>query len=146
MRQSSSEPEPPSGPDDPVVIDWLLSWVELGILIVLALVGAFVAADQRPGDYACGLTLSFASLALAMLRIKARFDGEPAAWTEFLLVSNWPSMILAIIVFFGIALVGVLVAAGLSGTFYSAGLALAGTSALAVFLSLKNVFDHENRR
>lgn len=146
MRQSSSSPEPPPRPDDRDIADWLLSWIELGILITLALVGAFVAADGRPGDYACGLTLTFASLALALMRIKARFDGEPPAWAGFLLVDTWPSMILALIIFLGIALVGIFVAAGFGGTFYSAGLALAGTSTIAVFLHLKNVFDQENRR
>lgn len=149
MVQSSSPPQPPVGmpkPDEPGYSDWLLYWVELAVLILLALTGAFVAADGHTGDYVCGLALLFMSLALAMLRIKRRFDGEPPDWKSFFLVDSWPGLITALIVFLGIALIGVFVAAAEEGgVLYPAGLALVGSSAVAVFLSLKNVFDRAER-
>ncbi|HEX5455667.1 MAG TPA: hypothetical protein VFX06_17900 [Stellaceae bacterium] len=150
MVQSSSPPGPPSGlpgPEESGLADWFLYWVELGILLLLALTGAFVAADGRPGDYACGLALLFMSLALAMLRLKRRLDGEPPDWKTFFLVDNWLGLVIAVIVFLGVALIGVFVAAGIGGgSLYPAGLALTGAAVVAAFLSLKNVFDRGERR
>jgi hypothetical protein len=126
---------------------WVLFWLQLGILALLALAGAFVAADTGPGDYASGLTLAFASLALAALRIKTRFDGEPPGWAGFLLVDDWTNLIAVIVVFAVVALIGIFVAAGLGhGALYAGGIALACASALAVLLSLKHVFDTMERR
>jgi hypothetical protein len=60
---------------------WLIAWGELAVLGFLAIVGAFFAsADASPGDYACGTILVLAALALAFLRLKARFDGSPDGW------------------------------------------------------------------
>ena len=59
---------------------WLGFWIQLLILGVLAVIGAFVRQQAaRPGDYPCGLLLSLGATALAFLRLKHRLDGE--AWT-----------------------------------------------------------------
>ena len=51
---------------------WLRFWGQLLVLGLLAVIGAFVAsADQRPGDYQCGLLLSLAAIALGFLRQQA---------------------------------------------------------------------------
>ena len=46
---------------------WIAFWAQLVVLAVFVLVGAaFASADNAPGDYACGLLLSGASIALAL--------------------------------------------------------------------------------
>jgi hypothetical protein len=143
MRQSDAPPQP----DEPGLAEWLLFWLQLAILALLALFGAFVAADNAPGDYACGLALALMALGLAALRIKSRFDGEKSGWAGFLLVDDWQSLVAVTVAFTVIALVGVFVAAGGGrGPVYDAGVALAVASALGVFLSLKHVFDTIERQ
>ena len=52
---------------------WIVAWGEFVLLGVLAIVGAFFAsANASPGDYACGMILILAAIALAFLRLKAR--------------------------------------------------------------------------
>src|SRR4051812_14786931 len=54
---------------------WVLACGEFVLLAFLAIVGAFFAsANADPGDYACGMILVLAAIALAFLRLKARFD------------------------------------------------------------------------
>jgi hypothetical protein len=127
---------------------WILFWAELFVLAAVALLGAFFAsADAAPGDYACGLGLSLAALALAFLRLKARFDGVPAAWGGFLLIDDMTNLVAAIVVFTVVALAGLFLAAAFDeGGLHDAGVALFVASGLAVFLDLKHVFDNLDRR
>lgn len=127
---------------------WIVAWGELGLLGLLAIVGAFYAAEAAtPGDYGCGMILIVASIALAFVRLKARFDGAPADWGGFLLVDDWANFTAITVVFAAVGLAGVLVSASYDrGGLHNAGIALFIVSALAVFLNLKHVFDILERR
>jgi hypothetical protein len=144
MAQSSSG-------DDPAELSygaWLAFWAQLVVLGLLAIVGAFYAsADAQPGDYACGLTLSIAAILLALMRVKSRFDGNPIDWASFLFVGDMANLVLAIVVFVLLGLAGVFVAAAVGqGGLYVGGVALFIVCAIAVLLSMKQVFDNLDRR
>ena len=126
---------------------WIAFWGQLIVLGVLAALGAFYAsADAAPGDYACGLTLIVAAIALAFLRLKTRFDGAPIGWGNFCLVDDVANLVAVIVIFTIIALAGLFVAAGFDhGGLHDAGVALFAVSAVAVFLSIKHVFDNLDR-
>jgi hypothetical protein len=127
---------------------WFGFWgqfVVLGLLVAIG--GLFAGAGAAPGDETCGLLLALAALALAFLRIKARFDGETGGWGSSLFVDDGTNLILAIAVFVILGLGGAFVAAGVEyGGLYAGGVALFVVSALGVFFSLKNVFDIRDRR
>jgi hypothetical protein len=154
MEQSSAGPQAAGlgmgepGSDELGFCAWIGFWAPLVVLGVLAVLGAFFASDNSaPGDYACGLVLSLAALALAFMRVKNRFDGGAADWANFLLVDDVPSLVAVIVVFAVLGLAGLLVAAGVGhGGLHDGGVALFVVSGLAVFLSLKHVFDNLDRQ
>lgn len=143
MNQSSVGP----GQGELGVCAWIGFWAQLVVLGFLAVLGAFFAsASNAPGDYACGLALGLAALALAFMRLKSRFDGGPADWAGFLLVDDMPNLVAVIVVFAVLALAGLFGAAYFDhGGLHNGGVALFVASALAVFLSLKHVFDNLDR-
>jgi hypothetical protein len=143
MEQSSAGPEP----GELGVCAWIGFWAQLVVLGGLAVLGAFFASDNSaPGDYTCGLVLSLAALALAFMRVKNRFDGGAADWGGFLLVDDLPNLVAVIAVFAVLGLAGLFVAAGVGhGGLHDGGVALFVASGLAVFLSLKHVFDNLDR-
>jgi hypothetical protein len=149
MDQSGTQPGSTElGPSDLSMGAWIGFWAELAVLAVLAVLGAFFASgDGAPGDYACGLILSLAAIALAFLRLKRRFEGgRTADWGSFLLVDDMANLVAVIIVFTLLALAGLFVAAGFDhGGLHDSGVALFVASGLAVFLSLKHVFDNLDR-
>ncbi|HEV8679280.1 MAG TPA: hypothetical protein VGQ90_07880 [Stellaceae bacterium] len=148
MNQSSTAPEiTRPGPGELGICAWIGFWAELVVLGLFAVIGAFFASEGRaPGDYACGLLLSVAAIALAFLRLKSRFDGNAPGWSRFLLVDDVANLVVAIVVFTVLALAGLFVAARFDhGGLHDGGVALFVVSALAVFLSLKNVFDNLDR-
>jgi len=115
---------------------WIGFWAELAVLGVLAVLGAFFASgDGAPGDYACGLVLSLAAIALAFMRLKRRFDGGRAAdWGSFLLVDDMANLLAVIVIFTILGLAGLFVAAGFDhGGLHGSGIALFVASGLAVF-------------
>jgi hypothetical protein len=126
---------------------WMAFWGQLIALGLLAVLGAsYASADEAPGDYACGLVLSLAAIALAFLRLKNRFDGAPGGWGGSCLVDDMANLVAVIVVFTIVALAGLFVAAGFDhGGLHDAGVALFGVSALSVFLSIKRVFDNLDR-
>ena len=154
MEQSSMGPEAGElgpgelGPGELGFRAWIAFWATLVVLGVLAVLGAlFASDDSAPGDYACGLVLSLAAIALAFMRLKNRFDGAAADWASFLLVDDLPNLVAVIVVFAVLGLAGLLVAAGIGhGGLHDGGVALFVASGLAVFLSLKHVFDNLDRR
>jgi hypothetical protein len=127
---------------------WLLFWGELFVLAALVVLGAlFASADRAPGDYGCGLILSLATIALAFMLVKARFDGIVGDWGGFLLVDDMANLVAAIVVFTVLALAGLFIAAGFEyGGLHDAGVALFVASGLAVFFHMKRVFDNSDRR
>jgi hypothetical protein len=127
---------------------WFGFWAELVVLGALAIAGGYFASHGGgPGDYATGLVLGMAAIALAFLRLKRRFDGAPTKWERFLLVDDTRNLWLVIAVFVALGLAGLFVAAAeQEGSLHVAGVALFATSGLIVFLSLKNVFDNLDRR
>jgi len=122
---------------------WLGFWLQFLVLGLFVVIGAFAAsADQRSGDYACGVLLSLAAIALAFLRLKNRFDGGPSSWGTFLLIDDTKNLALVIPLFTVIGLAGLFIAhAWESGHLHSAGLALFIISGVIVFLDIKRVFD-----
>src|SRR3954452_3628945 len=89
---------------------WIAGWGELVLLGFLALIGAFFAsASADPGDYACGMILLMAAIALAFLRLKARLDdtsggrasggGASRGWAASLLIEDWANLTAFIVVF-----------------------------------------------
>lgn len=126
---------------------WILGWGEFVLLVFLAIVGAFFAsADASPGDYACGMILMLAAIALAFLRLKSRLDGVSEGWAGSLLVSDWANLTAIIVVFVVVALIGLFLAAGFEyGGMHNAGIALFVVSGAAIFLNLKHVFDIHDR-
>jgi hypothetical protein len=127
---------------------WLAFWGELIILALLAVLGAFFASAERSsGDYTCGLMLSLTAIALAFMRLKNRFDGGDPGWAGFLLVDDPGNLVAVVVVFAILALAGLFVAAGVDhGGLHNAGVALFVVSGIAIFLSLKRVFDNLDRQ
>ena len=126
---------------------WIRFWAELVVLALLGVLGAsFASADRDPGDYACGLTLALAAVALAFLRVRNRFDGDAADWGSALLVDDLTNLTAVIVIFTVLGLAGLFIAAGVEhGGLHDAGVALFLASGVAVFLSLKHVFDKVDR-
>ena len=122
---------------------WLGFWVQILILAVLAVLGAFAASGaEHPGDYACGIILSLAAIALAFVRLKHRLDGGTPGLVDFLLVKDMWNLALVVPLFIVIGLVGLFIAhAWESGAMHAAGLALFVASGAIIFLDLKHVFD-----
>jgi hypothetical protein len=125
---------------------WLGFWVQFLVLGLLAVIGMFFAsAGGRSGDYACGLLLSLAALALAFLRLKHQLDGNASGWASFLLVDDMKNLALAIPLFAIVGLAGLFVAHSWpSGAMHAAGLGLFVASGVIVFLDIKHVFDVMN--
>jgi hypothetical protein len=122
---------------------WLGFWLEILVLGVLAIVGAFAAsAAERPGDYTCGMALSLAAIALAFLRLKRRLDDNGSGWADFLLVRDMWNLALVIPLFAVLGLAGLFIAhAWEGGAMHSAGIALFIVSGAIIFLDMKHVFD-----
>ena len=127
---------------------WLGFWLQILVLGVLAVIGAFAAsADDRPGDYTCGTALSLAAIALAFWRLKRRLDGDGSGWGDFLLVGDMWNLALVIPLFTVIGLAGLFIAhAWGEGAMYSAGVALFIASGAIIFLDMKHVFDRMESR
>jgi hypothetical protein len=122
---------------------WLGFWLEILVLGVLAIIGAFAASGTaRPGDYTCGMALSLGAIALASLRLKCRLDGNGSGWADFLLVGDMWNLALVIPLFTVIGLAGLFIAhAWADGAMHSAGIALFIVSGATIFLDMKHVFD-----
>ena len=122
---------------------WLGFWLQILILGGLAILGAFAASGaERAGDYACGMVLSLAAIALAFLRLKRRLDGNKSGWADFLLVGNMWNLALAIPLFTVIGVAGLFIShAWENGAMHTAGIALFVVSGAIIFLDMKHVFD-----
>ncbi len=122
---------------------WLGFWLQILVLGVLAIVGAFAAsAADRPGDYGCGMVLSLAAIALAFLLLKRRLDGNGIGWGDFLLVGDMWNLALVIPLFTLMGLAGLFIAhAWEDGAMHTAGIVLFIASGAMIFLDMKHVFD-----
>ncbi len=122
---------------------WLGFWLQILVLGVLAIVGAFAASGaERPGDYACGMVLTVTAIALAFLRLKEQLDGNGSGWADLLLVGDMRNLALVIPLFTVIGLAGLFIAhAWEEGAMHSAGIALFIVSGAIIFLDMKHVFD-----
>jgi len=136
-----------TGPESGGLFAWIAFWAQLCLLAALAVLGAaFASADSAPGDYACGLLLSLAAIALAFMRLKNRFDGAAAGRGGSLLVDDMANLVAVIVIFAILGLAGLFIASGFDhGGLHDSGVALFATSGLAVFLSMKHVFDTRDR-
>src|SRR5579884_2023145 len=90
---------------------WLRCWVQLGILAVLAIGGAFFASQGRqPGDYQSGLMLAAAAFILAVMLVKRRLDGAPDDLPSLVLVDDMRGLAFVIPLFTIAALAGLFIA------------------------------------
>lgn len=127
---------------------WFGFWVQLAILVLLAVLGLYFASQGgEPGDYAVGLILAAAAAVLAVLRIRKQLEGGPGGWGAMLLVEDQASLFAAIVLFSVLGLAG-LVVAGRHDTVsvQDGGLALFCVCAVLVFLSMKRFFDRQETR
>jgi len=144
--QMTDAPRTPDGAER-AFWSWLSFWVQMLVLGVLAILGAFAASGaERPGDYACGMVLIFAAIVLAFLRLKQRLDVGASGWSDFLLVDNMWNLALVIPLFTVIGLAGLFIAhAWDNGAMHKAGIALFVVSGAIIFLDMKHVFDRMQR-
>jgi len=148
MKEASADQESTRlGASDLGYGAWIAFWAELILLAALAVLGAFFAsADDAPGDYACGLLLSLAAIALAAMLVKNRFDGGAADCASFLLVDDMANLVAVIVILTILGLAGLVAASGFDrGGLHNAGVALFAASGLGIFLSMKHVFDVRDR-
>lgn len=136
------------GPAEGPLWPWFGFWVQLGLLAICAVLGAFAASNaDAPGDYAAGIVVILGAAALAFLRLKHRFDGGPASWRDSFLVDSMWGLLVAIPLFTIIGLVGLFIASAWSdGSLHVAGVALFVVSALIVFFDIRHVFDRIDAR
>jgi len=143
MAETSREP----GSADRAFWSWLGLWLQFLVLGVLAVTGAgFASRRDRPGDYATGMLLTVAAVALAFQRLKSHLDGDDASWSNFLLVDDMKNLAVAIPLFTILGVAGLFVArARPFGSLHAAGLGLFVASAIIIFLDIKHVFDRLDR-
>jgi hypothetical protein len=120
---------------------WFGFWVQFAVFGGLAILGLAIAGSGAPGDDATGLLLTAAAVALAFMRLKLWFDGGATGWMAFLFVETPRGLLVVIPLFVVIALAGLFMGAGASGSLRNAGIALFIASGVIIFLSLKRVFD-----
>jgi hypothetical protein len=139
---------PPSESAERAFWSWLGFWVQILVLAVLAMIGAFAASGaEHSGEYDCGMILSLGAIALAFLRLKHRLDGGSPGLVDFLLVEDMWNLALVLPLFTVIGLAGLFIAHGWEeGAMHAAGLALFVASGAIIFLDLKHVFDRLESR
>jgi hypothetical protein len=127
---------------------WLGFWAQMFVLAVLAVLGAFAASRaDRPGDYACGMMLMMAAVALAFLRLRRRLDGGEPGWSGLILVGDMWNLAVVVPLFTVLGLAGLFIAhAWEDGALHSAVIALFLVSGAIVFLDIKHVFDRMEQR
>lgn len=132
---------------EPGMGEWLGFWIQMAVLVLLAILGAWFASSGRgPGDEVSGLILFICALLLAFQRIGARFDGGAENWWQSLFVDKMANLAIVIPLFVVIALAGLFLASAWgSGSLHSGGIGLFCASGLVIFMSLKRVFDRLDR-
>jgi hypothetical protein len=143
--QTRGMPEPA---DPRLFWSWLRFWVQMAVLAVLAIGGAFFASGgKQPGDYQSGLMLAVAAFILAVLLVKQRLDGAPDDWASLVLVDDMHDLAFVIPLFTIAALAGLFIADAFPTTdpryFFGLGLFLA--SIIAILLQIRHVFDRIDR-
>lgn len=128
-------------------LSWLRFWVQLAILTVLVIGGAFYAsASDQPGAAQSGLILAIVAFVLILLLVKRRLDGAPDDLASMLLVESWLGLDIVVPLLAAVAIGGlVLAASSPPGPLYIFGLALFGAGVLAILLQIKHVYDRIDR-
>jgi uncharacterized membrane protein YhaH (DUF805 family) len=120
---------------------WFGFWAQFVLLGGLAILGLAIAGNGEAGDDIAGLLLAGAAIGLAFMRLKLMFDGGATGWMAFLFVDTPQGLLVVIPLFVVIALAGLFMGAGASGSLRNAGIGLFVASGGVIFLSLKRVFD-----
>lgn len=120
---------------------WFGFWAQFVVLGGLTILGLVIAGSGASGDDTAGLLLAASAAALAFMRLKLWFDGGATGWMTFLFVETPRGLLVVIPLFVVIALAGLFMGAGASGSLRNAGLGLFIASGVIIFLSLKRVFD-----
>lgn len=128
-------------------LSWLRFWVQLAILAVLAIGGAFYAGQSsQPGSYQCGLTLAVVAFVLILALVKRRLDGAPDDLASMLLVNSINGLSIVVPLLAALAIGGAILAANdPPGPLYIFGLGLFGASILAILWQIKHVYDRIDR-
>lgn len=141
--------DPDTAPSGPGALSgglgaWFGFWAQFVVLGALVILGAVAAGHaDEPGDYAAGMILCLAAIALAFMRLKHGFDGGSSRWGDYLLVDTMGALVFAMIVLVLLGLAGLIVAADAGhGSLHNAGVALFVVCGVLIFLSLKRVFDN----
>ncbi len=144
MAETSREPEAA----ERAFWSWLGFWVLFLVLGMCVVLGAFAASyAEEPGDYAAGLVLILAALALAFLRLKQSFDEGSQRFGNFLFVDSMASLVVVIPMFIIMGLAGLFIASAWPfGSLHAGGIALFVASGVIVFLDIKQVFDRRETR
>jgi uncharacterized membrane protein YhaH (DUF805 family) len=121
---------------------WFGFWAQFIVFAGLTILGLAIAGDNLPGDEATGLLLAAAAVALAFMRLRLWLDGGATGWMAFLFVDTPKGLAVVIPLFVVIALAGLFLGAGASGSLRNAGISLFIVSGAVIFLSLKRVFDN----
>lgn len=121
---------------------WIGFWAQFAVLGALVILGLVIGSSDAPGDGTTGLLLAGAAVVLAFMRLKLWFDGGATGWMAFLFVETPGGLVVVVPLFVAIALAGLFLGAGASGSLQSAGIALFVVSGIIIFLSLKRVFDN----
>jgi hypothetical protein len=139
--------EAPGFTDPRLFWSWLRFWVQLAVLVVLAIFGMFFASQGRqPGDYQSGLMLAAAAFIMAVMLVKRRLDGVPGDLSSLLLVNDMRGLAFVIPLFTIAALAGLFIANAFpAAPLYIFGLGLFGASILAILLQIRHVFDRIDR-
>ena len=139
--------ETPEFLDPRLFWSWLRFWVQLAVLAVLAIGGAFFASTGgQPGDYQSGLMLAAAAFVLAVLLVRRHLDGAPDDLASLVLVDDMSGLAFVIPLFAIAALAGLVIADTFQADpryFFGLGLFLA--SLLIILLQIKHVFDRGER-
>ncbi len=116
-----------------------LGYIFLAAASVLGLFTASGAADTA--TYDAGLATFVVAAIIIAVRIKRQLDGKEVGFLLDISVAGTDSLLVSIAVLVVLALVGVVLAAAVGGTFYGMGLALFVIATLVIFLDIKRYFD-----
>lgn len=130
-----------------VFLSWLRFWVQLAILAVLTIGGAFYASwGSQPESYQSGLILAIVAFILIVLLVRRRLDGAPGDLASMLLVNSTNGLWIVVPLLAALAIGGVILAANdPPGPLYIFGLGLLGASVLGILWQIKHVYDRIDR-
>jgi hypothetical protein len=123
----------------------VLSGLRWALFVVVGLIALLAASEaEDPIDYACGLGVFAAMVALIFWETKRHFDGAPPPTIHDLVIEDMGALMLGLPLLLLLGLAGLFLASDSRGPGgYYGGLGLAVGAVLMAFLSLKASYDSE---